>query len=231
MGEIKVKDKNIVVPGEVLAVGMDYLPAGGAFRDDDEIIASQVGIVSISGRLIKLVPLNSKYTPKRGDKVIGKITDVSANAWFVDIGYYTEAAITLVEGSNEYIPRGADLTQYYAPGDYVIGTVTGVSRSNVSLTLKGPGLKKLGEGRIIYVNSAKVPRIIGKEGSMISMIKNMTDCRIIVGQNGMIWLLGADPEKEKLAYDAVKLIDERAHTQGLTDEIKKFLEEKIGGKK
>ena len=33
MSEIKVKDKEISVPGEVLAVGMDVLPGAGTYRD------------------------------------------------------------------------------------------------------------------------------------------------------------------------------------------------------
>lgn len=231
MGELKVKDKDIVVPGDVLAEGMDFLPAGGAFREGENIIASQVGVVSVNGRLLKLVPLNAKYIPKKGDTIIGKIADVTNNCWFVEIGYSNQACIPLRDGSMEYIPKGADLTQYYDYGEYVVANITNVSGSKeIDLSMKGPGLRKLSEGRIIKVNSAKVPRIIGKQGSMISMIKQMTDCRIIVGQNGLIWLYSVDPLKELIAVDAIKKIEEKAHIQGLTDEIKVFLESKVGVK-
>ncbi|MBI2499217.1 KH domain-containing protein [Candidatus Woesearchaeota archaeon] len=231
MGELKVKDKDIVVPGDVLAEGMDFLPAGGAFREGENIIASQVGVVSVNGRLLKLVPLNAKYIPKRGDTVIGKIVEVTNNCWFVDIGYSNHACIPLRDGSMEYIPKGADLTQYYDYNDFVVANITNVSKSKeIDLSMKGPGLRKLSEGRIIKVNSAKVPRIIGKQGSMISMIKQMTDCRIVVGQNGLVWLYDIDPLKEVIAVEAIKKIEERAHIQGLTDEIKMFLESKVGVK-
>ena len=70
MGKILIKDKDIVVPGDVLAEGMDYLPAGGAFREKDNLISSQLGLVSISGRLIRVIPLSGRYMPKRGDNVI-----------------------------------------------------------------------------------------------------------------------------------------------------------------
>lgn len=233
MGELKVKDKEeVVVPGQVVATGMDYLPAGGAFRDGDNIIASQVGIVNVAGRLIKLVPLNIKYVPKRGDRVIGRIADISSSNWYVDIGFSNEAAINLRDGSQDYIPMGADLTQYFNYGDYVIALITNVSRDKkIDLSVKGPGLRKLSEGRIIKINPAKVPRVIGKEGSMVSMVKQMTDCRIIVGQNGWIWLSCVDPENEKVALEAIKMIDERAHIHGLTSEVNNFLEKKVGGKK
>lgn len=231
MGELKVKDKEIVVPGQVLAEGMDYLPAGGAYRDKEDIVSSTVGIVSLSGRLVKLVSLAIRYIPKRGDKIIGKVVDTTTAGWLVDFGFSKDAMIPIRDGSYDFIPKRADLKNYFAPGDYVLSTITNVTKTKaVDLSMKGQGLRKLSEGRIIKVNAAKVPRIIGKEGSMISMIKEITDCRISVGQNGLIWVSGTNQEKERLAVEAIKLIDEKAHMPGLTDEIKKFLEGKQGGK-
>ena len=231
MGELKVKDKDIVGPGEVLAVGMDYLPAGGAYRDNDSVVASQVGIVSINGRLVKIVALNSKYAPRKGDTVIGKVIDISSSIWVLNINHANDAILPLRDGSNDYIPRGADLRQYYDFDDYVVATVTKViNGGTVEISMKGPGLRKLSEGRILKVNPAKIPRIIGREGSMVSMVKGSTDCRIIAGQNGIVWISGANPEKEIIAVEAIKMIEENAHRQGLTDEVKKFLDNKIGDK-
>ena len=231
MGELLVKDRDIVVPGEVLATGMDYLPAGGAYRDKESLIAIQVGIVTISGRLVKVVALNWNYSPKMGDTVIGQVADISMSNWFVDIGYVNEAAIPLKDGSIDYIPKGADLTQYYSYGDFVIAGITKVTNNKqIDLTMKSPGFRKITSGRIVKVNPAKIPRIIGKEGSMIGMIKQMTECKIVAGQNGYIWIGGFDPEKERIAVQSILLIEEKAHIQGLTDEIKNFLERELGGK-
>ena len=105
-----------------------------------------------------------------------------------------------------------------------------VSRSNITdLSMKGPGLRKLKEGKIIQVTSSKVPRIIGKQGSMISMIKEKTNCQIFVGQNGIVWIKGEKVEDEVLATEAILKVEEESHNQGLTDKIKDFLEK--GGKK
>ena len=229
MGELHVKERDIVVPGEVLATGMDFLPAGGAYRDKELIIASQVGLIAVSGRLVKVVALNWKYLPKKGDTVIGQVVEITQNNWFVDIGYMNDAAISLKEGTIEYIPRGADLSQYYNYGDYVVASVCNMSRL-LDLTMKGPGLRKLTGGMIIKINPAKVPRIIGKEGSMITMIKQATDCKIIAGQNGYVWMSGLDPEKERVAVEAIRLIERKAHIQGLTEEVKSFMEKELGVK-
>ena len=48
----------------------------------------------------------------------------------------------------------------------------------------------------------------------------------MVCQNGKVWIRGDDFEKEKKAVEAIKMIEELAHTEGLTDKIGKFLESK-----
>lgn len=228
MGKLLVADKQIVVPGQVLAEGMDYLPAGGAIRDSENIIASQVGIISLNGRLIKLIPLAGKYIPKRGDTIIGKVVDITFSGWIVDIGFANEAMLNIKEATSEFIQKGTDLTKYYNYGDYMIAAILNVTKSKaIDLTARGPGLKKASGGIIFKVTPVKVPRIIGKQGSMISMIKEKTDCRIVVGQNGIVWVSGADPDKEKLAVDAINVIESESHESGLTDKIKDFLEGKV----
>ncbi len=39
MGKLLVKEKEIVVPGETLAEGMDYLPGSGTYREGEKILA------------------------------------------------------------------------------------------------------------------------------------------------------------------------------------------------
>jgi len=225
MSELLVKEKDIVVPGEVLANGMDYLPAGGAIREGENIIACRLGLINIDNRLVKVIPLTGRYIPKRGDMVIGEITEIGFNGWRVNFGWAFDANISLKDGSGDYIERGADLTRYYDFGDMIICKIVKVAGSKITdVTMKGPGLKKLGKGRIININPQKVPRIIGKQGSMISMIKEYTNCDILVGQNGKVWISGKDPVKEALAIRAINMIEEQAHISGLTDIVKGFLE-------
>lgn len=224
MSKLNVKEKNIVVPGEILAEGMDYLPAAGTYREGDKIIASQLGMISISGRLIKIVQLSGRYVPKAGDTIIGKITNMTFSSWFIDIGYAYESALSLKDASSEFIERGADLSKYYDFGDLVIAKIAKVTRSMaVDLTMKGPGLRKLKGGKLIFITPTKVPRVIGKQGSMINLIKEKTGCKISVGQNGWVWIEGEDPKKEMLATEAIMEIEKKAHISGLTDEMTKFL--------
>src|SRR3989344_859844 len=225
MGNILIKEKDIVVPGEILAESMDYLPGNGTFRDGETIFAMYVGLVSINGRIIKVIPLSGRYIPKKGDLVIGKIADITFGGWRVDIGWAFEAGLNMKDATSDFIEKKADLTQYYDFSDIISAEITHVSGSKIiDLTTKGPGLKKLRSGRIIEITPSKVPRIIGKQGSMITLLKEKTGCKIIVGQNGRIWISGESHEKEMLAVDVIKKIEREAHLEGLTDRIKNYLE-------
>ncbi len=228
MSELLIKDKDIVTPGQELAVGMDFLPNSGTYRDNDKIIASQLGLVSLNSRVIKIIPLNGKYVPKRGDTVIGKIKDMNFSNWFVDIGYAYDAVLSSKEISTDYIERGADLSQFYDLGDVIVAKITNVSKLKMTdLSMRGPGLRKLTEGRIVKISTVKVPRLIGKEGSMITMIKELTDCKITAGQNGIVWISGNDSRKERIAVEAVNMISDKSQSSNLTEKVKEFLEMRL----
>ncbi len=224
MSKIIAKDKDISVPGETLAIGMDVLPGQGTYREGEKIIANRLGLVTIDGRTIKLIPLSGRYIPKTGDTIICKVIDVSFNGWRLDTNSAYSAMLPLKDATSEFIARGADLTRYYGLGDYVVCKIVNVtSQKLVDVTMKGPGLRKLKDGRVIEVDPNKVPRIIGKQGSMVIMIKDATKCNISVGQNGLVWIDG-EPINELLAIQAIRKIEKESHLSGLTDKIKEYLE-------
>lgn len=231
MKGLVIKEKEVVVPGEVLATGMDYLPGQGTRRENDKILATRVGLAYVEGRAIKLIPLSGKYVPKRGDTIIAKVVDISLNGWRLDTNCAYPAMLSLKDATSDFIEKGADLRQYFDFGDHIVTKIINVTTQKlIDLTMRGLGLKKLGEGRILYVNPYKVPRIIGKKGSMVSMIKQATGTRIIVGQNGVVWIQGDDPAKELTAVNTIRKIEDEAHISGLTDRIKEHLEKETGVK-
>jgi len=231
MGKLFVKNKQIVVPGELIAKGMDYIPVGDAYRDGEDLIASRVSLIDINGRVIKLIPLRGTYIPKKGDIVIGRINEVGYYNWLVDIGYAYDANLSVRDATSDFIERGTELSRYYDLDEYIVTRIISVTKFKaIDLTMKGPGLKKLVGGIIINVIPQRIPRIVGKKGSMINLIKELTNCQIIDGQNGRIWIRGKNAEDEMLAIKAIRLGEEKAHTSGLTDEIKNFLMEAKKGK-
>ena len=220
-------NRQLVTPGEVLAEGMDYLPGDGAYRRGSKIYASVLGLAEFRGRLVRVIPLNGRYIPKKNDPVIGIVREVRYNNWEVDINSPYPGILLLGDAVDKFVDLSREsLTKYYNVGDTVICKIKNVDDNmNVYLTTKGPGLRKLNEGRIIEVLPTKIPRIIGKSASMIKMIKEYTKSRIFVGQNGRIWIHGGN---EDLAIKAIKRIEREAHISGLTDRIKEMLEKEAG---
>jgi exosome complex component RRP4 len=226
MSELLIENKDVVVPGQLLAKGMDYLPSQGTYRDGENIYASRIGLASINGRAIKLIPLCGPYIPKRDDLVICRAIDILMSGWRIDLFASNSAMLNVKDATNTFVGKGTDLSKIISIGDYLAAKVVNVTTQKlVDLSLKGPGLRKLDGGQIVRYSPTKFPRVIGKSGSMVSLIKDMTGCHIIVGQNGIIWVSGK-PENEVVAIEAIKMIEQYAHTSGLTDRVKQFLESK-----
>ncbi len=226
MSKLVIQEKQVVIPGDVLAEGMDYLPGKGAFREGDNIISSRLGLMNASGRILNIIPLSGRYVPRRDDTVIGYIKDMSYSSWFVDVGYAYEASLSMKDATADFIERGSSLSDYFAIGEIILTKISNVTKEgNIDLTMKAPGLRKMQGGKIIEITPSKIPRVVGKQGSMISLIKDKTGCNIFAGQNGRIWIRGSSTEAEKLATEAIQLINDKAHTSGLTERVGAFLEQ------
>ena len=223
MSNILKKDREVVIPGECLAEGMDYLPGDNTYREGEKIYSKILGLVGVAGRVMKITPLSGPYLPKTGDKIIAQVFDITMSGWRFNTNTAYSAMMNVKDASSRFIKRDEDLSKILAIGDYAVVKITKVTSQNlIDLTMKEPGLHKVSGGRLVKINSQKVPRIIGKQGSMISLIKDKTGCNITVGQNGIVWIKG-DAEKELLAENAVKMIQARSHEEGLTEKMEKFL--------
>ncbi len=216
--------REIVVPGDLLSDSPDLRAGTGTFRENGRIYAAQIGIKNIRGNYVNVVPLAGKYLPKAGDMVIGVIIEIGPSNWLLDINcpYPAPLHVNDVPWRVDF----GDTARYLNIGNSVLVKVLKVDETKrIQLTLKEQGLRKLTSGRIIEIPHSKVPRVIGKSGSMISLLKNYTNTRIFVGQNGRIWIDG-EPDDIRLAVEAINMIDREAHVLGLTDRVKEFLESK-----
>jgi len=220
----KMTDRKVVVPGEVIAKGDDYLPGEWTEKVGSEIVAIRYGLAEESNRLVKVIPLSGVYSPRRGNVVIGKVENVTFNGWVIDIGTAEHAFLPLME-----VPRFVNkdaLEEVMDIGDMAVVKIWNINKRGIDLSLKSRGLGKIDEGLIMQVNPNKVPRVIGKEGSMIKIIKDETGCNITVGQNGYVWIKGESVDQELLAKEAILFVSEKSFIHGLTDELKKWFEEK-----
>lgn len=218
------ESNRLVLPGEEIADSLELLPGHGAFRDGSKVLSKYVGIVRQKGSVVSVTPLNGVYFPQERDYVIGEIVSVGFSNWTVNINSPYDATLS-TNDAQEFIERNADLTKYYRLGDLIFARVSNVTSTGfINVATKDPKGRKLIGGIVINISPAKVPRLIGKAGSMINLIKDKTGCLISVGQNGRVWLKG---ENEDVAIAAVHKISELAHTTGLTDKMDEFLTAKM----
>jgi len=214
--------RKITIPGEVIASGDDYLPGDGTEKREEDIIATRYGLLEESGKLMKVIPLSGVYSARRGNVVIGKVENITFNGWILDIGTPQTAFLPISE-TQRYVDKNG-LDEVLDIGEMAVAKIDNISKRGVDLTIKMRGLGRIEKGIIIKINSNKVPRVIGKDGSMVSLIKDETKCNITVGQNGFIWVQGENVEDELRAKEAILFIVENSFVEGLTEEVKKWFE-------
>jgi exosome complex component RRP4 len=128
--------------------------------------------------------------------------------------------------SRPFKPQNDELSQVLNSGDLIVAKIASYDRAHdPQLTVSEPGLGKITRGQIMRVTPTKIPRVIGKKGSMISMIKEVTGCQIILGVNGVVLVTGKNIADEELAMMAIQKIEAESHTTGLTDRITQLLKE------
>jgi len=215
-------ERKIVIPGEVIVKGENYLPGEGTEKRGDEIVTTRYGLAEESNRLVKVIALSGIYQPRRGNIVIGKVENITFYGWVIDLDSPESAFLPLQEVP-KYVNKDR-LSDILDIEDMIVAKIIGVTNRGIDLTIKSRGLGKIDEGIIIKINSNKVPRIIGKEGSMINLIKKESGCNITVGQNGLIWIKGNKIEDELLVKKAIMFVSDKSIVSGLTEEIKKWFE-------
>lgn len=216
--------KQLVAPGDLLAEG-DYVSGDSTYKENGKIFACRLGLVDYDGKRVHVVALKAFYIPVPGDTVIGKVIETTPGGWIIDIRAPHLArlrASDVVERS--FKPETTDLPSIFDVGDLIITKVVAYDRTrDPQLTVREPGLGKIMRGHIVEVTPTKIPRIIGRQGSMVGMIKRETGCQLTIGQNGLILISGRTPENECLAIMAIHKIENESHTSGLTDKVTEMI--------
>jgi len=213
--------REIVIPSQLLGEIKNKKAGKGTFVENGKIYAEVLGVLNLNQNYINVIPLKGRYDPVEKDFVIGIVQEAMASSWLVDIN----AAYPALLHVNE-VPWDVEFGEterYLNHGDSIMAKVLQVDQEKkLQITLKDRNLYKIKGGQIIAVEPSKVPRIIGKKGSMITLLKKYTKCRMFVGQNGRIWIDG-DEDGVKKVIDTINLIEDEALSYGLTNRIEELL--------
>jgi exosome complex component RRP4 len=199
--------KRIVLPGEMVTAERKRL-GEHVFDQNGKIFSDVLGIASVDNVVASVVPLRGRYLPRMNDLIVGIVAQEVHSGYLVDINSFYLAFVYQKE-----------LRDPLQVGSIVSAKVMNVSETNdVELGF----VRVFYGGEIMQVSPVKVPRMIGKNGSMLEVLKNGTQANVMIGRNGLVWSKGGNVDLLRLALHK---IEEEAHFEHLTESVKVFLEQ------
>jgi exosome complex RNA-binding protein Rrp4 len=160
----------------------------------------------------KVIPLSGIYMPRVNDLVIGKIVDHTSLSWEVEINSCFSAHLPASDVfGRDFSPARDDMSKHLAVGDIITARVAVFDRTrDPMLTLQDRDLGKVPRGELLKISATRVPRLIGKRGSMIQTIEQATQTRVLIGQNGLVVVTGRTPDGIDMAVRAIRMVEEEA---------------------
>jgi len=156
---------------------------------EGRIRATKNGIFRNQGNTVSIEPLHTRYIPRPGDLTIGYIEGCTNNIWFVELGAPFNAILPMSLGPGKVEFGGT--RSVMDVGEAILCRVQEVEETHSSVvTMKGMGLRKIRSGVIEEVDPHLLGRLIGKGGDSLRRLKEDSECRIIVADNGRMWVDG-----------------------------------------
>eukprot|EP01080_Neovahlkampfia_damariscottae_P008662 gene8662-609_t len=208
--QINEDEVRIVTPGEIITEDSEgYLRGHGTFVDENNhLIACVCGIVEKVNRLISVRPLKTRYTGDIGDIVVGRITNVGAKRWLVDVQGRNDAALLL---SSINLPNGVqrrktyddqlNMRKLYVEDDLIVSEVQQMfSNGSLSLQTRSSRYGKLENGQFLQVDCSLVKRC--KQ----HFHKFDFGIEVILGNNGYIWISEEKDDSKKVEKAREKIV-------------------------
>jgi len=217
--------RKYVIPGDVVTTG-PFRPEQNVILDGNNIIATTIGISEIYDDSVRVIPLTGMYIPKIDDLVIAKVNSHTSLSWELDINscYVGFLPAQDVFG-RDFSAHADELSSKLKTGDLVAARIANFDRTRDPLvTISDRDLGQIDSGELVEISPSKVPRLIGKRGTMIQMIEMATDAAITIGQNGWVVISCESSEGLLKAKKAIQMVNEQAHIANLTDQVKEMLE-------
>lgn len=221
MNRSNSKPRKLVLPGTLLGTIKSFKPGTNVYVHKDKIYAYSIGLVDVKNKKINVIPLKGHYIPEVGDLVIGIVIGYSVYSWNVDIRSPYSAVLMAVDALKRPLSRpDANLGRFLNIGDIIVAKVKAFEKiANPLLTIKEKNCGRYDRGTLVEITPTKVPRLIGKKGSLINLIKKSLNVNVVVGKNGRILIIGESKDMELKATEIVRIVEREAHVPGLTDRI------------
>jgi exosome complex component RRP4 len=201
--------KSMLIPGEEICDHPERI--AGSYIEHGRTYSSTISLLKNR----HIIPLEGAWIPRIDDTVVGIVMDSRNHVYTIDLSHFGRGL--LIEGKYERRPLES--------GNIIETKVKDVENRK-TVILEFP--KNLSGGVVVSVKPAKIPRIIGKEDTMINQICDMTKTRVIAGFNGFVWVKGTHIREALLA---ISMIESEAHREGLTEKVRIMLEKEIKNQK
>jgi len=214
----------LVTPGEAIGASSGARAGTGTLIMGDNIIATKVGWVKENNGVTSVDPIHSSYMPRSGDLVIGVIESVRNNLWFAEVNGPFNGLLPMSLAPWKVEFGAARL--HMDIGDIMLARVQEVDEAhNIVLTMKGVGLRRLKEGIMSEISMNHISRLRGENDSRLRELKEVSDCRIIVAENGRIWIDG-DSDGISFMRNIIDLVRNDGHKATFNDSINALINER-----
>jgi len=142
---------DFVIPGDTIGTSEEFLPGKGTYEDKGNIFAITTGRIAYNkkDRSVSVTPVtNTPPTPKEGDIVIGRVTDIKGSVALVELSRIkghldreiagnTQAAIHISNVKDSYVQ---DLAREFGFQDIVKAKVIDTKNMRLSTVDKNLGV-------------------------------------------------------------------------------------------
>ena len=180
-------EQRLVTPGLAVGSSAGKRAGSGIIAKENDFIATQLGWLRERNNTVSVDPINAAYMPRSGDLVVAVVAEVRNNLWFMDINGSFQGLLpmSLAPWKVEF---GA-ARQHMDVGNVVLARVQEVDEChNVVLTMKGVGLRRLNQGAVEPVPVQHIDRLRGENNALLQRLRDVCDARIMVGENGRVWI-------------------------------------------
>ena len=218
--------KRHVLPGDFITTSPLRLQ-DNVVLDGKRIISTTIGLSDVSTDNVRVISLTGIYIPKIDDLIIGKIESIFGNSWFADINSCYKGMLLGqdVFGRGSY-PTTSEMKDRLDKGDIIYARIANSDRQREPLiSIADQNLGKIDSGELVKISPTKIPRLIGKHGSMIQTIEASTNISITVGQNGLIIFKYDNSTGLKNAIASIKMIAMTYEDANIEEKIQNILDE------
>ncbi|KAH8887755.1 exosome complex exonuclease RRP4 [Thozetella sp. PMI_491] len=194
-------DYEIVTPGELITDDPQWMRGHGTYVTPatTSIISSVAGTITRTNKLLSVRPLRARYTPEIGDLVVGRIVEVQAKRWRVDVGS-TQLAVLPLSAIN--LPGGIlrrrtetdelQIRAFFAEGDLLVAEVQQLYQDGgASLHTRSLKYGKLRNGVFMAVSGTGGGGGVVRSRRQVWTLdaaNNGGQIDIILGVNGFVWI-------------------------------------------